>query len=1197
MPTNTNILATEFKSITDIDNYFKQLDSLGFVDWYNKNHAGKNNFNGYASIKNTGDFAKYWSNIKSFYNKDSVNLVEFLSLTTITIIETGSAFKPITEKVGNPSNPGISYAYNSVAGLKSSYNNNNSLGNISAYDLFNNSDYVLAHSHKPFGDKLKNTKDLRWNSTQFPLGFSGSPDRETSTNVAENTFLAEADFNKFRGRGFIQTTGRDAYLKLIEYIVTYSGQNSKLVSYKSKWTNYGQNYNLIATISTNFDWDDIFKNTDFILPAAAVYIHQSAKGNYLIIDPNQNESNLNKSIRNIGKKVNGGDSYADKYLLKVKQLINSLNATVPAETTTDQQISTATQSSVENTTQPIVEQPRDNDNSEFNSNPNQGDIPKVEGLTNFFKPTINIELIDFKLQSKNKLRTDEIIDTLGYLPFVWYNGVQLEPSFVSTLQLSSTGLLPTVKLTFTDQYGNFQFEDNGFPLDDAKIKIFIASRSKSLRPILMDFKITKFRKMADDIYSIEGICDVNFFFVKRFESYSNKTSFLALQDVAKKSSLGFNSNIDNTNDQMTWISPGYSGTQFVEHVINKAYKGDESFLWAYVDFYYNLNYVDIEAAFNTDIKGIGNVQNMGLQAIAKLGIENKEDVNKMILSNDKSMSSLNNYFNTYKITNKSTDISIRNGYLNVVKYYDINNFEYSEFDVDSITSQGDKTIILKGSPQDNTFFNENINPSYLGKIDQTNMHRNYNYAQIQNKQNIEDIQKIGVEITIPVPNFNLYRFQKVFLLFNEDTPSLTSTDINNRLSGEWLILNIKFVQNLDSFIQIVSLVKRELDLSKKEFESEGAPNKSTNTADNSGPTTEERTQDTGQEEVTNETPPPLETPTNGEPFVLEFTTEFSNSSQINDYFKKMGYLNFVDWFNKTQGFKDAFAKKGNESDLSITNASAWEKTWNNISFIYGKSTCNLIEFLTMNTAILAKTSGKFTSTVESSNSVSDSTNPGISNIFFTYNSSSMNQTAYDLFNDTDYKDAHGHKPYGNELKDTQDQRWETEDFPIGFSGVNNIKKEVSPNVSENGFITEADFFKFRGRGYIQIFGRLTYKKMVEYILSYSGDNSKINDYKQKWSSYNNNTEKILTISTNADWDDLFNNTNLIVPAQSVFIDATNRSNYQIIDGSQKEDTMKKSVRNVGMKISGNNKSYTDLYEARVYQQIDWLQKNSTKSTT
>ena len=133
---------------------------------------------------------------------------------------------------------------------------------------------------------------------------------------------------------------------------------------------------------------------------------------------------------------------------------------------------------------------------------------------------------------------------------------------------------------------------------------------------------------------------------------------------------------------------------------------------------------------------------------------------------------------------------------------------------------------------------------YGGKIDTDNVHQYYTIAAIQNKKNLEYLQKVKIKITIKSNNFNLYRFQKINMKFykikemvdnkGEDNLEVTPENIekvategsskdekklNQRLSGEWLITSIDYSFNkVSDFLQEVTLVKRELSFNENDFD-------------------------------------------------------------------------------------------------------------------------------------------------------------------------------------------------------------------------------------------------------------------------------------------------------------------------------------------------------------------------------------------
>jgi hypothetical protein len=434
------------------------------------------------------------------------------------------------------------------------------------------------------------------------------------------------------------------------------------------------------------------------------------------------------------------------------------------------------------------------------------------GITNIFKNTFAPKPIQLSFLADTSSK-QEVASNTGFLPFVWYNSYQISYTDISFFQLATDGLMPVVKIIFYDSVN--LMKDKGMPLDDSKIKIFINPRNKNLKPILLEFKITVF-KVNGSTYTIAGILDVDKLYVKEFKSFRSVTSHQALQSIIREMGLGFNTNIDDTNDSMTWINTGQRVYNFINSILETSYKSDESFLFGYIDYYYHFNYVDIEKELNRNIKEEMGISSFGLEEAVQ--IKDKEKLASLFLTNDKTHENTNTYISNYKIINNSTNISILEGYLTKVKYYDDINKDLLVFDVDSITSKGDK-IILKGAPQNEDFFRNNIDAKYLGKLDIDNTHKNYNYSYIQNIRNITDLQKISLVIELSTPNFNLYRFQKIQVIIT-NTPTPSQSIINNRLSGEWLIIDIKFEMSRGRFYQKIQLVKRDLELSPDELASE-----------------------------------------------------------------------------------------------------------------------------------------------------------------------------------------------------------------------------------------------------------------------------------------------------------------------------------------------------------------------------------------
>jgi len=404
---NNNNIQSDYNSQTfasniDIDNFFKKFGSNGFSEWFNSNISSTSPWK--TSENNTdmsytidkANWESIWNNIPIIFGRNSINLVEFLCINSIMINETGGSFKPVSESVNSFSKknldkgtPGIAYEFN--AGGKSSYNT--LAGNKTAYQCFRDSYYISAHGTKPMSDILKNTTDSRWSGTVFPIGFSGLEiSDETSGNGIKNGFLIEADFFKFRGRGFIQTTSRPNYKPLIKYVLDYTGNDQPISEVKKEWSKYNGNLDVIATISTNAQWDKLFQQKNFIVANYAVYIHSNQNSKYSTIEPNQSPLNLQKSIINVGAKIAGGGpntNYAKLFLQRVQIQLDIINKNASPSITplaSNDPTPTEEPGRLENTGQ--------DPNSQVSGNNVTGTLASI---SNLFKPTAKPGSISFNI--------------------------------------------------------------------------------------------------------------------------------------------------------------------------------------------------------------------------------------------------------------------------------------------------------------------------------------------------------------------------------------------------------------------------------------------------------------------------------------------------------------------------------------------------------------------------------------------------------------------------------------------------------------------------------------------------------------------------------------------------------------------------------------------------------------------------------
>ena len=316
---------TTFSTGLDVDQFFQARTRQGFIDWFNSQCANRQSWSG-SSIASSPDvkarFLSCWSHIPDMFGVPRVSVVQFSALMSILVIEVGGDLLPLSELCGLPGNPGLAYAFNTIAGVKRTYN---ALpANRLAGDLFfSDQDYWAAHQAKALAASVRQRPDLQavWNADVYPQNVF-----PTGLDPAVTGFIQEADFYKFRGRGFVQVTWRVNYRGVIAWVQCYPGSQATISKYAAAWK--GVDPDRVATMSSNRDWDDLFQNTDLVIPCVAIGLHNQASGNYLNLAndaPTLSASTDSAgTLFRMGLRISGAAQYAALFHDRVIQLLATL---------------------------------------------------------------------------------------------------------------------------------------------------------------------------------------------------------------------------------------------------------------------------------------------------------------------------------------------------------------------------------------------------------------------------------------------------------------------------------------------------------------------------------------------------------------------------------------------------------------------------------------------------------------------------------------------------------------------------------------------------------------------------------------------------------------------------------------------------------------------------------------------------------
>jgi hypothetical protein len=419
-------------------------------------------------------------------------------------------------------------------------------------------------------------------------------------------------------------------------------------------------------------------------------------------------------------------------------------------------------------------------------------------------------------------------------PYVVINGKEVPASLLGRLEIDCMGFMPKLFMTMSLMGGKADFFKRIFPRAGDIVSIFLRSPNDNIKPIRNDYQIVTVDYIGSQYQGDVGesflritarLYVPNFYSQKTF-SFTG-TSYDVLKKVCEELEIGFASNVDGTDDSMKWMTVG-NYENFINNVTRHMWQDENSFFTTFVDFYYNLNVVNVNRQFTYAPDGQpGVISDLNIRVPSKNSTFEKE-LDVFALTNDLRTMSFNNYISRFNVINNASLITYKEG---VAK-------DYSMYDFPS------KTVVLDTiSPLSTADAPQNVTPIYLNlgtglQPSRTwlgmqysspigNVHKNYNFAEMLNTFNLMEIEKIMLEANLMNPNLFIHRGQRVpVLLFNygDNIDSLTTTDpkymmtdrthsvLNSFLSDFYYVKGHKIVYDPGQqvgFSQVIYLSKRE----------------------------------------------------------------------------------------------------------------------------------------------------------------------------------------------------------------------------------------------------------------------------------------------------------------------------------------------------------------------------------------------------
>ena len=417
------------------------------------------------------------------------------------------------------------------------------------------------------------------------------------------------------------------------------------------------------------------------------------------------------------------------------------------------------------------------------------------------RPTeIKIDALAEEKPEEADYKQTSVIATLA--PMVLVNGYQFNSNDIEYFELNLTQILPTCQLTLNDSSG--KFGTGSYPRDGDYFTILINSKNQeTFKSIHMDFDIAtcdapKEGNVGSATFSMSGFCKIPRIYAEDCISLENGGSLDHMEKVARDLKLGLATNIDSTDDSQTRIMAFTPYLDFIKLIVKESYIGEESFQKFWIDAYYYMNYVDVNALFNSPsppIEEFAESLASAAESMTPTGessekAETGNDIEvPLLLTNHIAFMGNNAFIESNRIINNANEISTTAGYAREVTIYDNNgDNKKQEFRIEPLGGKDLKELEepLRGNRNDSRY-KEQIKYKYIGRQEAGddglgNVHPNAAFSQLHNKQNEMETQKMKLEVILNSFNPSLYKYQKIPVLMYITNPQ--AIEQNERIKGD-----------------------------------------------------------------------------------------------------------------------------------------------------------------------------------------------------------------------------------------------------------------------------------------------------------------------------------------------------------------------------------------------------------------------------
>jgi len=414
----------------------------------------------------------------------------------------------------------------------------------------------------------------------------------------------------------------------------------------------------------------------------------------------------------------------------------------------------------------------------------------------------------------------------GLYPMVQIGTNKVSMEDMLHMEIQNEAFIPTATFVVADSMEKLSAIE--YPLDGDVVSLYLKPRPvDEYRPIRIDWDISVISSVpgvpaepaADDEplpeeggesagekgkpaeYTFRCVMRVPLLYADIVQGFEEGNSFDHMMECAEGLGLGFASNEDGTDDPMIRVCADTDRQEFIKESTLSAYKNDESFFTSYIDLHYYLCMVNINKQFSMEdvMEDITVVQqeDFDLQSNTEPG---DKTPGSLRLSNGQDVSGTNMSISTHVLKNKAGTVWMENGYSRKLKYLNLNENNQDaggatagleQFLITPLNTPGaeEDRIPLRGRPNDPAeMWKDNAKAKYLGKQpseDFGNVHPNYMYAIANNFGNMDEIEKMSMEVELEEVNWALYRYQRIpIIIYNKGEQTNKTLENRDRQLGE-----------------------------------------------------------------------------------------------------------------------------------------------------------------------------------------------------------------------------------------------------------------------------------------------------------------------------------------------------------------------------------------------------------------------------